>query len=373
MSNSEKTAQHKEPLVHVVKRDVPPIWKSLLIRVIAIVLALVVCAVVIICLTGLNPIEVYEKMVEGALGTQRRTWSTIRETMTLLLVGLALVPAFKMRFWNIGAEGQILVGGAATTAVMLYCGDKVPTPVLFILMVVASLAAGLIWGLIPAVFKTKWNTNETLFTLMFNYIALQVVCVCITFWEALPGSNKIGYINSATRAGWLPPLFGQQYGWNVLIVVVLMVVMFVYMKFTKHGYEIAVVGESENTAKYAGINVKKVVIRTMCISGALAGLAGFLCVAGADHTLTTTTAGGTGFTAIIVAWLAHLNPFIMCLMSFFLVFLSNGSVEIASKLKLNDNMSDIITGILLFFIIGCEFFINYKLQFRKKVQKGEQE
>ena len=364
--NEEKTAKAvKEPLIHIVKRDTVPVSQSIFIRVAGILASLVVCALVIIVITGYNPIEVYQAIVQGAVGTPRRIWSTLKETTTLLLVALALVPAFKMKFWNIGAEGQILMGGVTTAAIMIFLGDKLPAPLLFTTMILGSILAGVIWGIIPAIFKANWNTNETLFTLMMNYVALQIVNLCITYWESPKGSNNVPAINLSTKAGWLPELFGP-YGWHIVIVISVVILMFVYMRFTKHGYEISVVGESENTAKYAGINVKKTIIRTMAISGGIAALAGFLIVSGADHTIKPDTAGGRGFTAIIVAWLAHLNPFVMIFAAFGLVFLSQGSIQVATACNLNESMSDVITGIILFFVLGCEFFINYKIQFRKK-------
>ena len=159
------------------------------------------------------------------------------------------------------------------------------------------------------------------------------------------------------------------YGLNVIVVLVITLGMYVYMKYSKQGYEIAVVGESQNTARYAGIDVKKVIIRTMMISGAICGIAGAVIVSGASHTISTSTAGGRGFTAIIVAWMSKFNPLAMILVSGFLVFMQQGSIQVASQFGLNENASDIITGILLFFLIGCEFFINYKLEFRKKGEK----
>lgn len=360
-----RTDKNKEPLMHIVKRDTIPFWKAVLIRLAGVLLALLVCAVVIVIITKYNPINVYKAIISGAVGTKHRLWVTLKEGFTLLLVALALVPAFKMKFWNIGAEGQMLIGGVATAAVMIYFGDKLPAPVLIIVMAAASIAAGIIWGVIPAIFKARWNTNETLFTLMLNYVAIQIVNFCVTYWENPKGSNNVGTINFATESGWLNEALGP-YGWHIVVTVLVLLLVFIYMNFSKHGYEIAVVGESENTAKYAGINVKKVIIRTMAISGAIAAAAGFLAVSGADHTIKAETAGGRGFTAIIVAWLAHLNPFVMVFISFLLVFLSRGSIEIASKFSLNESMSEVITGIILFFILGCEFFINYKVQFRKK-------
>jgi simple sugar transport system permease protein len=236
-------------------------------------------------------------------------------------------------------------------------------------MILVSLLAGMVWGLIPAFFKANWNTNETLFTLMMNYIAIQLTAFFSIVWEAKKGSGTIGTINQKTQAGWistsfLPNVFGNfNYSINVMIVLLLTLVMFIYLKYTKQGYEISVVGESENTARYAGIHVKKVILRTMAISGAICGFTGFLLVSGSSHTISTNTAGGRGFTAIIVSWLAKFNPFVMILISFFLVFMGNGATQIASEYQLNESASEVITGIILFFILGSEFFVNYRLIF----------
>ena len=166
--------------------------------------------------------------------------------------------------------------------------------------------------------------------------------------------------------GQLPTLFGQKYLVNILIVAILTVIVYIYLRYTKQGYEISVVGESGNTARYIGINVKKVILRTMAISGALCGIAGFLLVAGTDHSLKSDTSGGRGFTAIMVSWLAKFNPVFMVLTSLLIVFLQKGASKISEVYRLNSSFSDIITGIIIFFIIGCEFFINYKIKFNKK-------
>lgn len=363
---SQNHSKQREPLIRMVKRDHLPAKKAWLIRIIGLLLALVVCAVLIFSITKLNPLKVYTTMFGGAFGSTRRSWQTIREAMMLLCVSLGLAPAFMMRFWNIGAEGQILVGGVATAGCMIYLGDKLPSILLFAVMLIGSIAAGALWGFLPAFFKARFGTNETLFTLMMNYIAIQLTSYFVAVWEKPYGSNSVGIINSDTNAGWFKPLFGQQYGWNVVIVLVLTFVMYFYLKFSKQGYEIQVVGESENTARYAGINVKHVIIRTMLISGAICGLSGFLAVAGSGHTISVSTAGGRGFTAIIVAWLSKFNSFVMILFAFLLAFLERGASEIASKFNLNDYASEMIEGIILFFVLGSEFFINYKLIFRTK-------
>ena len=354
----------KEPLLRIAKRDSISRPKAYLIRLIAILLALIVSALFIFFITKLNPVEVYEAIFDGAFGSKRRSWNTVRDTMMLLCIGIGLAPAFKMKFWNIGAEGQVLIGGILTAGIMRSVGSGLPTPVLLIVMAIASILGGAIWGVVPAVFKSVWNTNETLFTLMMNYVAIQFTSYCVALWENPFGSNTVGVINQKTKVGWFPEIFGLDYGLNVILVLALTIGMFIYLKYSKQGYEITVVGDSERTARYAGINVRKVTIRTMAISGAICGLAGFIAVSGSSHTISTSTAGGRGFTAIIVAWLAQFNTFVMILISLLLVFLQRGANEIASQFNLNDHASSIITGIILFFILGSEFFINYRVILR---------
>ena len=287
----------------------------------------------------------------------------------LLGISLAVTPAFKMRFWNIGAEGQVLIGCLATAACMICLGDKLPNAVLILVSLIAALAAGGLWGFLPAFFKAKWNTNETLFTLMMNYIATQLAAFFIIVWEVPKGAGKIGIINQNTEAGWLPVVGGQKYLLVILVVAILTVFMYIYLNYSKHGYEIAVVGESQRTASYAGIKVERVIIRTMVLSGAVCGLMGLLLTAGTDHTLTTTIVGGRGFTAVMVSWMAKFNPIIMVFTSLLLVVLGRGASEISSTFGLNQSFSDILTGIILFFIIGSEFFITYQVSLRKGGKK----
>ena len=347
---------------HIIKRDDIVWWKAWGIRILSVVFALIVSGIVTVSLTDLNPIEMYITMIDGAVGTSRLTWNLLQNTAILLCVSLAVTPAFKMKFWNIGAEGQVLVGGLATAFCMIYLGEKLPPAVLIPLMFAAAVAAGALWGLVPAYFKTKFNSNETLFTLMMNYVAIQIVAYFTLEWSVPKGSGT----PRTLEFGQLPSLFGQKYMLNILIVAVLTYLVYVYLQYSKQGYEISVVGESEKTAKYIGINVKKVILRTMLISGAICGIAGFLLVAGTDHSLKSDTAGGRGFTAIMVSWLAKFNPVFMILTSLLIVFLQKGALKISEVYRLNSSFSDIITGIIIFFIIGSEFFINYKIKFNKK-------
>ena len=330
--------KNRGPLCHIVKRPAIPWYQAWGIRLAALILALLFCAVVTMVLTGDNPISIYLTIYEGSFATPRRFWVLMQNLAILLCISLAMAPAFRMRFWNIGGEGQVMIGCLVCAAEMIYLGGDIPNAVLIILMIVSSLAAGAVWGMIPAFFKAKWNTNETLFTLMMNYVATQLVAFFIIIWESPKGSGKVGIINQKSMAGWLP---------------------------SKHGYELAVVGESERTARYVGIKVGNVIVRTMALSGAICGLAGFLLVAGTDHTITTTLSGGRGFTAVMVAWMAKFNPLGMIFTSFLLVFLGKGAGEISTNFGLNQSFSDILSGIIIFFLIGCEFFISYRLVFRK--------
>ena len=362
----------KEPFFHIVKRDALPWYQAVGIRALAIVLALVLCGILTTITTGIDPIEVYKSIFTGAFGTERKTWITLQNLSILLLIALALTPAFKMKFWNIGGEGQVLIGGLAAGTCMICLGDKLPNGVLILVMVLASIAAGAFWGFVPAFFKAKWNTNETLSTLMMNYIATQLVAFYTIVWEVPKGSGKIGIINQNSNAGWLPQIFGSKYLLSIVVAIVVTLLMYIYLNYSKQGYEISVVGESENTAKYVGIKVEKVIVRTMLLSGAVCGLVGLLLVGGINHTITTTIAGGQGFTGVLVSWMSKFNPLTMVFSSFLIIFMDRGAGEISTAFGLNHSYADILTGIILFFIIGCEFFISYRLQFRKKAEKEVQ-
>lgn len=369
---SKTTVKNKEPLIHISKRGAIPWYVTWGIRGIALVLALILCALVTTVFTGEDPLAVYKAILQGGFGTPRKAWVLFQNLAILLCASLAVTPAFKMRFWNIGAEGQILAGALACATCMICLRDIFPNWLVIVCMVISSIAAGAIWAGIPGFFKAKWNTNETLFTLMMNYIATQLVAFFTIVWEVPKGSGKIGIINQDSNVGWLPQAFGSKYLLAILVAIVVVIFMHIYLCYSKQGYEICVVGESENTARYVGIKVEKVIIRTMILSGAICGLVGLLLVGGINHTVTTTIAGGQGFTAVLVSWMSKFNPFTMIFSSLLIVFMDRGASEISTNFGLNHSYSDILTGIILFFIIGCEFFITYRLQFRKKAEKEEQ-
>lgn len=368
MASNQK--KHHDPLLHIAKRDHMPGWKAWLIRIAAILLGFLVTGILSSLLTGATMEESYQIMFKGVFGRllQGKTtllWRFLQQTAILLCLALAVTPAFRMRFWNCGAEGQALMGGLAAMVCMIELGNKVPYPVLLLIIFGASILAGAVWGLIPAVFQAQYKTNETLFTLMMNYVATQVVAYYVYLKGA--GSNVINPVST----GNLPQIFGEKYALNILIVAVLTVLIYIYQKYSKHGYEISVVGESQNTARYVGINVKKVIIRTMAISGAVCGIAGMLMVAGTDHSINTSTMGGQGFTAIMISWLGQFNPFIMALMSGLVTFLQTGAAKVADTFFLNSAYADIVSGVVILFLVGCEFFVQYTVKFRNTKKGGK--
>ncbi len=351
-----------EPFVRMIKRDSIPRSKAYMVRAIAILGALVTGGILILAL-GHNPFMVYRDMVTGSLGTESALRETARIATPLLVTGLGIGIAFKMQFWNIGGEGQIIMGAVAASYFALFQYKNIPGPLLIIVMVLASIVAGGLWGLIPAVFKARWGTNETLFTLMLNYIALELV----RYFQFGPwrDPSQLGFPKMAmfTDAARLPQVFGVHIGW--IFALVLVVLVYFYMRRSKQGYEITVVGESVPTAHYAGINVGKVFMRTMFLSGALCGFTGFLTVAGANYTLSEAVTNGVGFTSITVAWLASLNPVIMVVISVFIAMLEKGSNTIQTNFKIPSSAAEILTGLILMFMLACEFFLNYQLVFRK--------
>ncbi len=346
----------RQPLLRIAKRTGMTGWKAWAIRLGSIVAALLLGALVIAAI-GVDPLEAYGTIISGSVGKKSALRQTAKIAVPLLGCALAIAPCFKMRFWNIGAEGQITAGAIAATYFALNWVDKVPSPVLLILMGAAGAIGGGLWALIPAFFKARWNTNETLFTLMMNYIAIGIVAWLQGGpWEGRKGSQEIPQFQPEAC---LPKVFGVHIGW--IFVLALVLIIFVYMRYTKHGYEIAVVGDSVNTARYAGMNVGKIMMRTMFLSGAISGFIGFVIVSGANGTLYSSVAGGVGFTAITIAWLAQLNPFGMVAISAMLAMLEKGAETLHSRLGVPASISDIITGILLFAMLASEFFIHYEI------------
>lgn len=371
MHNNDHKAV-KQPLIYITKRTNIPKMRAMLTRAAVILVGILFCALVTVLMTGENPLRVFEAMVKGSFGTPRKIWNLLQATAILLGISLAVTPAFKMRFWNTGAEGQVLIGMLASITCMFYLGNSMPSWLLLIVCLIASVIASAIWAGIPGLFKAMWNTNETLFTLMMNYVASQLVSFLIFVWVP-SGSMVLGLVNADTKSGWFPSIGGQKYLLNIIIVAVITLAVHIYLTKSKQGYEIAVVGESENTARYIGINVKKVIIRTVLISGALCGIMGWILACGTDHSINPSAVCGNGFTAIMVSWMSKFNPITMIFSSFLVCFLQKGAGEIASNLNLNSSVGEVLTGIMILFIISSEFFVRYQIHLRKKEKKEAHE
>ena len=362
--NPAKTERKREPLFHLGKRTDLTKKQAWMIRGFSFLAAILIGALIFIII-GNNPLKAYGYIISGALGKKVAIRQTIKFAIPLLGTALAIAPCFKMRFWNIGAEGQITAGAIGAAFFAINFAETLPRPVLLIVMAVGGALCGGIWALIPAVFKARWGTNETLFTLMMNYIVIGIVKYLKGGpWEGKPGSQIIPDFN---RKAVLPTVFGVHCGW--IIVLLLVIFIYVYMKYTKHGYEISVIGDSVNTARYAGMDVAMITMRTMFLSGAICGLVGYMVCSGANMTLSDTVANGVGFTAITVAWLAQLNPFAMIAISFLLAVLDKGSGDLQTYMKVPTSISDIITGIFLFCMLASEFFINYRIIINREQSK----
>lgn len=356
----------KQPLIRISKRENPDrkfIWT---VRALAFVAAIVLSGFVFM-IAGANPFTAYGTMITGALGKKSGIRQVVKVATALLGTSLALAPCFKMKFWNIGAEGQITIGAMAAAFFAITFGGSWASLPLLVTMGIASMIMGAVWAGVPALFKAKWKTNETLFTLMLNYIAIGIVgWLQGGPWEGKKGSQVIPNFKESAV---LPKVGGVHCGW--IIVLLLVVFVYVYMKYTKHGYEISVLGESENTAHYAGMNVVRITVRTACLSGAICGLVGFMVASGANQTLYAEVADGVGFTAITVAWLSQLNPFAMVVISLLFGILAKSSSSLQTAMGVPASISEIIKGLLLLCLLGCEFFINYKMTFRSKAESHE--
>lgn len=372
----EKRNNNTNPFVRIVKRDDLPLKKRIAVRTICISSAVFLCVILLWIIGQKNPFPAIGYIFEGTFGNSIKFWKTMQDTVMLLGIAIALTPAYEMRFWNVGAQGQVMMGALGCALVMIY-GRDMPNALVIIIGILTAIAFGAIWGLIPAIFKAKWNTNETLFTLMMNYIAIQLVSFCVINWQGT--SSSLGFINRGTKIGWFPSIGGNVVIVPLILVIVSLVLMYIYISKTKHGYEIKVIGESLNTARYTGIKVKWSIMRTLLLSGGICGLIGFIYVSGIDHTISSTTSGSFGFTAIIVCWLANFNPFIMPIFAFLIAFLDKGAINLKNvkyATNLNEYSCELLISIIIISIMLAEFFVRYRLVFRNATklskEKGEE-
>lgn len=354
-------------MVKIVSKAEPSALVGNIMRISAVIAALIASAVVM-AIIGYNPFEVFGKIVEGSLNSTYRFSETINKTIPLVVLSLGIAVAFKMKFWNIGAEGQLFMG-AYGASLVAFDFNNLPMILLIPLMMISACIFGGLWALIPAILKTKFSTSETLVTLMLNYIAVK----WISYLQYGPWKDPkaIGFpkIANFPDNAILPEVFGIHIGW--IIALVLVVVIYILLNHSKLGYEISVLGESETTAKYAGMNVTKITLIAILISGGLCGIAGMMQASAIENTLSDKLSTGLGFTAVITTWLAKLSPPGIVVTSFLFAMLLQGGSYLQSSMKIPSSVASILQGIIIFFVLSCEFFIRYKFVFQKKYVSEE--
>ena len=371
MQNKDKSITTREPLFRITKRSDLSNMQTAVFYAFAILLAIVIGGLFVLAI-GVNPFKFFSTVINGCFKSKLSVISLVRIIVPLLIISQGVAISFKMRFWNIGAEGQFIMGAIGASAVALFV-TGLPHWLMMILMALAGIVTAGVWGLIPAFFKTKFNTNETLLTLMLNYIALYIIQLLRDGPWKDPNGGGYPSIAKFPKVAWIDKLWGLDVSWIVAIVITILA--YVYLKYTKQGYEISVVGDSRDTARYAGMNNSAIIMRTMFISAAIIGIGGMLQVAGdsTTHTLDMGIANGVGFTAIIVAWLGQLNPIGIFIVSCLFGMLEKGCGVAQSQFNISSTVSDILQGIILFVIIGSAFFIRYKLVFSSKHNKDSKE
>lgn len=358
--------QIREPLIQISKRANES-WKHVIVvKLVAVFAGLLAGSLFcwIASDTGENPIYFFIYLFKGVFGNEYSLAEFVRKAVFLLMASFALLPAFKMKFWNLGGNGQIAIGALVAVMFMKFMGGTSPDWLVILLMIVGGALAGAVWAVIPAIFKALFKTNESLFTLMMNYIAAGLVSYFLVMNSDL-GSGTLKPISFANIN-----IAGLKYSENWIcgiIAAIIVALIVVYFKFTKRGFEVSIVGESENTARYVGVNVKKVVIRTMVLSGAVFGLMGALLVGSVHHTIFGDIAENMGFTGIMVAWMGKLNPVMMIVVALFISFVNKGMSAVRTNFGFtNTAVSNIVLGIIYFCIIASEFLIEYAIKLHKK-------
>ena len=361
---------------HVVKRDQCPLWKKCCLYLGAVAIALLLGAVVLLAL-GVDPVAYYTRMFTMGMIGNKIAYKTfenyLKVFVPLALTSVALSLAFKMRFWNIGGEGQFILGSVAAATVAFKAGPVLPEAVTLVLMCVAAMLVAGLYGVFVAALKVKFGTNETLMTLMLNYIALYVLIFIgetKADWNFFLDPESVRPVfASFTKLAAFPKIpLGEKFGLNICVILTILVgvLVYVYLKYTKQGYEIAVVGDSTGTAHYAGMKVNAIVLRTVFFSACLIGLAAAFKV-GSAGILSTTITGDVGWTGIVVAWLSHLNTLVIFVVSALISMLHYGStVAAATFSQVDSSFANMLQGVILFLVLAADFFTRFRVVSAKK-------
>ena len=362
--------------IHIVKRDNCPLWKKVCFYLVAVFAALMIGAVILLSM-GVNPIAYYTRMFTmGTIGNRiayKTFMNYLADFVPLFLTSVALSLAFKMRFWNIGGEGQFIMGAIATSLVAIKLGGVLPSWLVLILMCLAAMLAAGLYGVVVAALKVRFGTNETLLTLMLNYIALYFLVFLMETkqdWNffldpSVPRPVPVNFKNTVSFPG---ISLGGKFSLNICVIMALIIgiVIFVYLRYTKQGYEINVVGDSAGTAHYAGMKVSRIVLRTVFLSACLIGLAAAFKV-GTTGIMSTAITNDVGWTGIIVAWLSQLNTIAIFFVSALISLLHFGStIAAATFSQVDSSFANMLQGLILFLILAADFFIRFRLVRTKK-------
>lgn len=334
-----------------------PVLQRILYSLIAIIVAGLVIAA-----CGYNPVTMYTQMVKGSFNNSTAVEATFEKMIPLLIMALGVAVCFKMKFMNIGTEGQFYMGATAATWVALFSPEMLVWVKLILMFLLAFLAGGL-WCFIAAALKSRWGVSETLVTLMLNYVAIKLVSY-LQYVKWKDGSFGQPKIANYPKALQFPSLFGVNIGWIIAIIV--LIVVYLLLKKSKFGYEISVIGDSEETARYAGMKTKRNLLIASLIGGGICGLAGLIQAAGVEHTMNASMTNGMGYSAIVIAYMANMNPFSILVVSFLFSILYKGSAYIKIALQIPSATADIVQGVILLFVLASEFFANFRFVRTKK-------
>ena len=361
---------------HIVKRENCPLWKKTLFYAGALALALIIGGVVLLAI-GVDPIAYFTRMFTmGTIGNKiayKAYINYLKDFVPLALTSVALSLAFKMRFWNIGGEGQFIMGAIAASAVAIKLGQVLPSALVLVLMCAAAMAAAGLYGLLVAVLKVRYGTNETLLTLMLNYVALYLLTFLMetkASWNFFLNPNELRPVPQSYPEGTRFPSIpmGGKFELNICVILVFIIgaLVYIYLKHTKQGNEINVVGDSAGTARYAGMKVNRIVLRTVFLSAALIGLAAAFKM-GTVGTMSTSITSDVGWTGIIVAWLAQLNTAAIFAVSALISVLHYGSTVAATTFKqVDSSFANMLQGFILFLVLAADFMIRFKIVRTKK-------
>ena len=356
-------------MLKIVKKTEADVKQKLLIHVAGIVAALLAAAL-FLAVAGFNPLQVYISMINGAFGSSYRISQTVINAVPLIILSLGIAIAFRMKFWNIGAEGQILMGGFLGSY-FAYNFTQLPKPLLLLLMLLAGTVGGALWALLPAWLKVRFHANESITTLMLNYVALKwIQYLAAGPWKD-PAASGYPRMPRFEEQAILPNLCGVHIGW--VIALILVVVVYLFLNYSKKGFEIAIIGESENTARYAGINIGRTALIAVCLSGALCGLTGIIQASAVNNELSSTLANGIGYTAIITTWLSGLSAPVIVLVCTLFAALTQGASYIQTAFGIPSAAASVLQALILFFVLGSDFFTKYKFIWQKQIHNAKEE